>query len=117
MVVPKGKKCFRCGETKPLELFYAHKQTPDGRRPECKKCTRDRESEIKYGMSLTAALERFGEVCMICGTGENLRVDHCHDTLDVRGILCNNCNVGVGYLADDPERMEAAAAYIRQSRA
>jgi hypothetical protein len=33
------KRCKKCGETKPLELFYADKACRDGRRPECKACT------------------------------------------------------------------------------
>ena len=36
------KKCKRCGETKPLDAFYAQKGCRDGRRPECKSCTSER---------------------------------------------------------------------------
>jgi hypothetical protein len=55
--------------------------------------------------------------CAICGC--NLRetrqvdTDHDHVTGEVRGLLCNGCNTGLGSFADCPERLEAAAQYIR----
>jgi hypothetical protein len=33
------KRCKHCGETKPLDAFYADRAARDGRRPECKSCT------------------------------------------------------------------------------
>ena len=43
-------------------------------------------------------------------------VDHCHVGGEVRGLLCSNCNVGLGMFADNPEALEAAARYIRRAR-
>lgn len=76
-----------------------------------------------YGISaeqFVAILERQSGGCAICGTtewpgkGNAPHVDHCHRTNEVRGILCNNCNNGLGRFADDPDRLEAAAAYLRR---
>ena len=41
-----------------------------------------------------------------------LCVDHCHDTGQVRGLLCNRCNLVVSR-SNTPEYLEAAAAYLR----
>jgi hypothetical protein len=70
----------------------------------------------KYGLTL----ERFEAMadlqdgrCLICrSVPELLVVDHCHKTGRVRGLLCRECNLALGYLKDRPERAMAAAEYL-----
>lgn len=60
-------------------------------------------------------------VCAICGEPEvltyrgrlkRLSVDHCHDTDEIRGLLCNACNTAIGMLRHDPALVEKARLYL-----
>lgn len=42
-----------------------------------------------------------------------LHVDHCHSTGKVRGLLCTDCNQGIGHLKDSITLLESAIEYIR----
>lgn len=58
--------------------------------------------------------------CMVCGRennydGRRLHVDHCHTTGQVRGVLCDNCNRGVGMFKDRPELLRRAADYLEEA--
>lgn len=79
--------------------------------------------EYLYGISedeFTALLEAQGGTCAICGSDEwpgkdnAPHVDHDHKTGVVRGILCSNCNHGLGKFKDDPKRLRAAAEYLER---
>ena len=41
-------------------------------------------------------------------------IDHCHRTGRVRGVLCQRCNVTIGYFQDDPAVCLRAIAYLTQ---
>ncbi len=51
-------------------------------------------------------------LCVICLKAPAVHVDHCHKTGRVRGVLCFNCNSGLGLLRDDPDAMYRAADYL-----
>ena len=40
-------------------------------------------------------------------------LDHDHETGGARGLLCNQCNRGIGFLQDSVEIVERAVAYLR----
>jgi hypothetical protein len=41
-------------------------------------------------------------------------LDHRHSDGKIRGVLCNNCNRGLGYFRDDPEIAQAAVEYLKK---
>ena len=55
-------------------------------------------------------------VCAICQQEctrfGRLSVDHDHKTGEVRGLLCNNCNKGLGIFKDEIKRFERAIKYL-----
>jgi hypothetical protein len=69
-----------------------------------------------------AMLKEQNGCCAICGlepseasghrNKHRLHVDHDHVTGKVRGLLCNNCNAGIGYLAHEPDRLLSAYEYL-----
>jgi Recombination endonuclease VII len=77
----------------------------------------NRKSHLKrkYGLTLEAfdeLLEAQGGGCAICGNPDADNVDHDHATGRVRGILCFNCNLAIGHIADDEDRLFGAIAYL-----
>jgi uncharacterized CHY-type Zn-finger protein len=64
--------------------------------------------------------EQYNEInkgcCQICNDpfpeGKTPSIDHCHTKGHVRGILCNNCNTGLGLFKDDITRLESAIKYL-----
>ena len=51
--------------------------------------------------------------CAICQRSVILVVDHCHQGLFVRGLLCYRCNTGLGLFKDDPRLLAAALVYLQ----
>jgi 16S rRNA G1207 methylase RsmC len=61
-----------------------------------------------------AFVDSHSGVCDICGELATV-VDHDHTTLALRGMLCHNCNVGLGHFRDDKNRMLAAIEYLARA--
>lgn len=80
---------------------------------------RNRKLRHKYGITLTemqSILAKQGGVCAICGTDypgvQGWHIDHNHGTGEVRGVLCQPCNSGLGQFGDTPDLLDAAADYL-----
>ena len=127
--------CNKCGVEKELciENFQPRKtRSKNGFRASCRVCTKRpcqyipqqghkkqrKNLKYRYGITFeqyTAMLAAQAGGCAICGKSEKLRVDHCHATGKVRGILCHGCNIGLGVFLDSPELLRLAAAYVAGS--
>jgi len=100
---------------------YAHR-SPDG-----KLSYETRKKLAKWGLT-ESEYEKLYEsqdgVCAICnlpetalGSNKNssvkrLSVDHNHKTGTIRGLLCGNCNTGIGLLQDSVENLQKAIDYL-----
>ncbi|QAX98161.1 endonuclease VII [Pseudomonas phage PaGz-1] len=116
----KDKPCRWCGTVfspaAPSHLYCGD---------DCNQLAHD-DARLKkaYGLTLRqyrAMVEEFDEKCGICGEegfelvkGQRLKlvIDHCHETGRVRGLLCHNCNRGLGLFQDSIRNLKSAAEYL-----
>jgi hypothetical protein len=134
------KRCNACGKELPIDLFYKHKgkRTSEGyRNPICKTChaeksklwakknpdkvaehRRKRNLKQKYGVTVEQYEQMLTEqkgVCYICSSPPDRRrlsVDHNHQTGQVRRLLCDKCNLAIGLLEEDKERLKKVREYL-----
>ena len=116
-----GRKCKLCA----CRLSSSHRE----RFPE--KAYRGRiESQMRcrYGIvslqDRDAILASQGNKCAACGISDctwgkgfkkKWHIDHVHDgTANYRGILCSECNLLLGQLVEQPDRLEKLKAYLRK---
>ena len=114
------KKCAQCGDVKSGNDFHKHNGFRDGLHHICKRCKLNEEMLHRYGIDLEEfdrMLAEQGGVCAICGGGlrhgrNRFDIDHDHVTGKVRGLLCSDCNRGIGFLRDNPDILKRAAEYL-----
>lgn len=109
----KGYTCKRCNYN------YTKQRRASRKREETPEQNRKWSLKSKFGITVEqydATLEKQNGVCAICNktcrTGRRLAVDHCHKTGKVRGLLCAECNNGIGKLNDDPDLLRKAIKYL-----
>ena len=64
-------------------------------------------------------LRQQNSCCGICGksekdNGKELSADHCHDKKKMRGLLCQSCNLMLGYAKDNTTTLLKAIGYLKQ---
>ncbi len=123
--------CIKCmielRRSRNPEIAEYQRKHRAGRDEEAKKADKDYQLWYKFNITLddyNALLEEQGGVCAVCKkppTKDNSRgtlaVDHDHLTGTYRGLLCTNCNTGIGSFFDDPTLLENAAEYLKEYRA
>lgn len=53
-------------------------------------------------------------LCASCGIKAATHLDHDHITGQIRDILCNSCNQGLGHFQDNPDLLIKAAQYLKK---
>jgi len=133
-ICKKEKSLNEFYETKRNGVAYGH-------HGKCKECyvkkqqenydpLKKRNENLKrsYGITMNEyneMLEKQNGKCAICGTTETkgrksgrgggadvFAVDHCHDTGDVRGLLCHSCNRAMGLLGDNTHILQSMIEYL-----
>jgi hypothetical protein len=133
----RGRNCHACAERRceiSLALTKRRQEkglclTCGGKRDalpakDCRSCKWKAtlaRAEKEYGLTVERWTQMMFEqkgACLICkkepepgSMKHRLHVDHHHPTKIVRGLLCGNCNRGIGLFFESPELLRAAAAY------
>lgn len=121
----EGRHCALCSDPIPKERNSRSKYCGMDCKIRATQSERNRRYRLKNKYGLTESdfqtmLDGQGGGCAIChttspgGRAQQFCVDHDHTTGRVRGILCSECNNGIGKLGDDPALLEAAARYLRE---
>lgn len=108
--------CKSCATSKSRKW---HKEHIDD--AEYKEARRNSNFKTKYNLTLEQRQEKLqtqNNACAICQTplnshGTYTHTDHCHKTGRVRGILCTNCNRGLGHFKDNMNFLENAIKYLK----
>lgn len=137
LITEEKSYCGKCKEIKSLSEFYKNKSHPLGISHYCITCSKQSQQEKykKYGRSkilrnneyqkkYNITTEKYEEMlknqnfcCAICNKKPNkklLCVDHNHSTNNVRGLLCDKCNRGIGLLQDNVNVLANAIKYLLQ---
>lgn len=138
-LVRQGRECRVCGESLRARMVNSVNR-PDGHLMICRGCNRSgntarmrgwrernpgynrAEYFVKqYNLTLDeweAMFDSQDGACAICTRDFDrdntaaIHVDHNHETGEVRGLLCQKCNLAIGYLQDDSAASRRAAVYL-----
>ena len=123
--------CSSCKLELPLVNFRNNANSGSlGYQGICKNCITKRDKFIKIKRQYNITKEEFFKIlndqnnkCKICNIdliifstkhnkSNTLCIDHCHETGQVRGFLCNNCNRALGLLKDNENILISAYNYL-----
>ena len=134
----KGRVCTKCLKYKEYKHFHKRKSCKvTGRNSQCKSCVNlTRRSSFNYNNNMmTVSLKKYGikiddydkmyenqgGKCAICETrdfGSRKRpcIDHCHESGEVRGLLCSRCNTAIGMFDDNTTTIKRAIDYLEEDK-
>jgi superfamily II helicase len=136
------KTCSKCKQEKDISQFNKNKRNKDGFQYFCKKCKLEQDrkyyvTEKFHLKNLKQRMRQFGKTiedynilfekqhgcCAICGKHQSefnnrFMIDHNHITGQIRGLLCRNCNCGIGLFYSDErgtELLKKSIKYIEET--
>ena len=126
-VGPGLHRCANCREVKSLSEYHKNKNRKESWCRACKKRharspkgrRRQFGSTIKYQYGIT--VEQYYDLilsqknkCALCRKPLDVKsvIDHNHKTKKVRGLLCRQCNTGLGLFGDSSKILRRAINYI-----
>jgi len=111
-----GIVCRDCNVKKPRESFRLYRRATgdrDCRSTSCKSCQK-KHNQIVNRIRKTAP--PMPKNCECCGKEqERLVLDHCHTKEQFRGWLCSPCNLALGTLGDNIDRVQQALNYLKNN--
>lgn len=140
------KECKSCRVSKSISEFHKKKGGLLGAHAHCKVCRseqakgndrgaeKNRKAYVKYAYGITPEqydklFEEQNYQCGVCSRerlpGEKrFHVDHDHSCCPgsrscgkcIRGILCYQCNAGLGYVHDDITKLQAMITYLQSNK-
>ena len=139
------KYCRKCNLEKVISEFSADARTNDGVYYCCKVCRKSNRKDYNksyrtkhrannrerlrayqawflYKLTEEVYLEMMAKGCEVCGSMENLCIDHDHSCCSgksscgecIRGVLCRSCNQAEGFLKSNPELARKLADYLER---
>jgi len=130
------KVCGVCKVIKPLDEYFIRKRTHAGKSFEtqehfCRKCkaklAQEYNRKTKYGLTaeaFTQLMTKQKSRCAVCAEKfpkssrsiDKLCIDHCHTSGEVRGLLCDGCNKGLGHFKDNIQSLANAIKYLEAAQ-
>ena len=110
------------GKTRKYQPAFKHGLSFKGH-PEHKRYQRECFDRTRYNLDPDEKAKMIAtqkNQCAICGYSfgqkkGDMKVDHCHKTRTVRGLLCDHCNRGLGFFRENIESLKSAIAYLEKN--
>ena len=113
------KQCRKCLRVLSLDNFRFTNISENRRHNICRTCRQIHRKVVRNANreDYETLLDKQNNACAICGItaqeiGKKLIIDHNHETLKIRGLLCWRCNSGLGFFKDSQSHLAMAIEYL-----
>lgn len=113
-----SKKCELCNK-----IFVTNRRVRRFCSKVCQTRNRLRKRDLRLRFNLT--IDKYNDMlnsqkkcCAICkkkNMVKNFSVDHNHKTGKIRGLLCRECNSGLGFMKDSIKILSNAIDYLKKN--